>query len=350
MKFSVLIPVYNTEKYLEECLQSVLNQTYQDFEIVIVDDGSIDNSGKICDEYQEKYPGKIKVIHKENQGLISARRVGIANATGDYCIFVDSDDYIKPELLNWLNVRLLQNKDVDILIYSYCYIQNGVVGKSYHRIEEDGRTWTSDNRSEIYKKLLFSNDVTPLWIKAVKTTLLKSDPTDYSVYYGKNMAEDFLQSLYLITYANKIVYYYLPLYCYNYNDTSISRNYSHNSIAKQNKLHVYDKLLDYLSIWKMNSTETINRINAGWFSDTMYLFFKCYENAKAKHSKKSVLEFEWDSMLPCTDITSFEDYTDKDYLTVYKYWKNGKNGNLNRYFCKRKLYQKYRKIRTKGMT
>ena len=80
MKFSVLIPVYNTEKYLEECLQSILNQTYQDFEIIIVDDGSSDSSGAICDNFQKAYPEKIIVIHKENQGLISARRVGIANA------------------------------------------------------------------------------------------------------------------------------------------------------------------------------------------------------------------------------------------------------------------------------
>ena len=70
MKFSVLIPVYNTEKYLEDCLQSVLNQTYQDFEIIIVDDGSTDSSGEICDRYQKENPDKIKVIHKDNQGQL----------------------------------------------------------------------------------------------------------------------------------------------------------------------------------------------------------------------------------------------------------------------------------------
>ena len=99
LKFSVLIPVYNTEKYIEECLQSVLNQTYQDFEIILVDDGSTDSSGVICDNYQKDYPEKIKVKHKENQGQLASRCVAIKEAKGDYCIFVDSDDSIKNNLL-----------------------------------------------------------------------------------------------------------------------------------------------------------------------------------------------------------------------------------------------------------
>ena len=125
LKFSVLIPVYNTEKYLEDCLRSVLNQTYQDFEIIVVDDGSTDSSGLICDNYQKAYPEKIKVIHKENQGLISARRVGIANASGDYCIFVDSDDYIENNLLSELNKILSQDESIDLLLYSFKYLQDG---------------------------------------------------------------------------------------------------------------------------------------------------------------------------------------------------------------------------------
>ena len=157
MKFSVLIPVYNTEKYLEECLQSVLNQTFQDFEIVIVDDGSTDNSSLICYRHQEQYPDKIKVIHKENQGLISARRVGIANATGDYCIFVDSDDYIEKELLNELSRVLSQDEAIDVLIYSFKYVQDGKVVKQYSQIAQDGTVWDESNRKDIIEKLLFSN-------------------------------------------------------------------------------------------------------------------------------------------------------------------------------------------------
>lgn len=347
MKFSVLIPVYNTEKYLEECLQSVLNQTYQDFEIIIVDDGSTDCSGAICDNYQKDYPEKIIVIHKENQGLISARRVGIANATGNYCIFVDSDDYIEKDLLIELNKILSQDESIDLLLYSFKYVQDGKVVKQYSRIAQDGTTWDDSNRKDIIEKLLFSNDVTPIWIKAVKTSLLKSDPTDYSQFYKKNMAEDYLQSLYLITYAKKIVYYYLPLYCYSYNFTSISRNYSYSAIEKQNKTHVYPVLMEYLKLWKMDDIETIDRVDARWFNDTIYLFFKCYENAKKKSDKKEILNFNWNSMLPNNNLSSFSKYVNNDYCKVYDWWKLRDQKNINNYFIKRKLYKRIKQIKKK---
>lgn len=90
---SVIIPVYNVEKYLRRCLDSVIAQTYQKLEIICVDDGSIDDSGKICDQYAVR-DARIKVIHQENQGLSAARNRGIDAADGEYIAFVDSDDYI----------------------------------------------------------------------------------------------------------------------------------------------------------------------------------------------------------------------------------------------------------------
>ena len=94
MLFSVLIPVYNTSKYLDECINSVLSQTEKNFEIVLLNDGSTDNSGDICDSYAEKYPDFIRVIHKENEGLMMTRRRGFKEAKGDYFICLDSDDYL----------------------------------------------------------------------------------------------------------------------------------------------------------------------------------------------------------------------------------------------------------------
>ena len=193
MKFSVLIPVYNTEKYLEECLQSILNQTYQDFEIIIVDDGSSDSSGAICDNFQKAYPEKIIVIHKENQGLISARRVGIANASGDYCIFVDSDDYIENNLLNELNMILSLDETIDVLIYSFKYVQDGKGVKQYSQIAQDGTVWDESNRKDIIEKLLFSNDVTPIWIKAIKASLLFASIL-LQLQFHKHLKELFLFS------------------------------------------------------------------------------------------------------------------------------------------------------------
>ena len=93
MFFSIVIPVYNVEKYLNECVDSILSQSFKDFELILVDDGAKDSSGKICDEYAEK-DNRVKVIHKENGGLSDARNVGTAQASGEYIVYVDSDDYI----------------------------------------------------------------------------------------------------------------------------------------------------------------------------------------------------------------------------------------------------------------
>ena len=97
MKLSVVIPVYNVEKYLDKCVESIVNQTFKDLEIILVDDGSTDESGKMCDEWTEK-DTRIKVIHKINGGLSSARNAGIKQAKGEYISFIDSDDFVEQDM------------------------------------------------------------------------------------------------------------------------------------------------------------------------------------------------------------------------------------------------------------
>ena len=96
-KISVIVPVYNVEKFIKRCLDSIINQTMRDLEIILVNDGSTDNSGKICDEYAQ-LDNRITVIHKENGGLSSARNTGLDVATGEWIAFVDSDDYIEKNM------------------------------------------------------------------------------------------------------------------------------------------------------------------------------------------------------------------------------------------------------------
>ena len=99
--FSIIIPVYNVEKYLHQCVKSVLNQTFEELEIILVDDGSPDGCPKICDEFAKKDP-RAKVIHQANAGLSAARNAGLKVATGTYITFVDSDDYIAPDYISYL--------------------------------------------------------------------------------------------------------------------------------------------------------------------------------------------------------------------------------------------------------
>lgn len=116
---TVIVPVYNVEKYLRRCLDSVISQTYQNLEIICVDDGSIDDSGKICDQYAVR-DARIKVIHQENQGLSAARNRGLDAAEGEYIAFVDSDDYILEDMYKKMLDKLL-NYNVDLCVCQWQY-------------------------------------------------------------------------------------------------------------------------------------------------------------------------------------------------------------------------------------
>lgn len=120
MKISIIIPIYNEEKYLESCIKSILNQTYTDFECILVDDGSSDNSSKICDEYALQ-DTRIVVIHSEHKGVSSARSIGLKMAKGDYISFVDSDDMISNNMLESMMNHIISN-NADIVVCGYEYI------------------------------------------------------------------------------------------------------------------------------------------------------------------------------------------------------------------------------------
>ena len=120
--FSIIIPVYNVEKYLNKCVDSVLNQTFTDFEVILVDDGSTDNCPAICDSYAEK-DKRVKVIHKPNGGLINARKSGLEIADGNYIGFVDSDDWIEPEMYE-LFANMIKKYSPDMVLSDF-YFDNG---------------------------------------------------------------------------------------------------------------------------------------------------------------------------------------------------------------------------------
>lgn len=133
---SVIIPAYNNEKYLPKCLDSIINQTYKNIEILLIDDGSTNNCGKICDEYAKK-DLRIKVIHKENGGVGSARNCGLDNANGEYIVFVDSDDYVENDYISYLYSAL--EKDIDLVYMPFNLMdESGAIKneKEKHKYEQ----------------------------------------------------------------------------------------------------------------------------------------------------------------------------------------------------------------------
>ena len=171
---SVVIPVYNVQKYLEECLDSVIGQTYKNIEILLIDDGSTDLSGKICDEYADK-DFRIQVIHQKNSGLSGARNKGIDLSSGDYIMFLDSDDYLEKDMLEKL-VTTIENLQCDIAVTGTIYCdenKNFLFEKSvkqqkiYHKNEQIFNLLTSYEIGtmawgKLYNKNLFNDLRYPL--------------------------------------------------------------------------------------------------------------------------------------------------------------------------------------------
>ena len=140
---SVIIPVYNVENYVEKCVESVINQTWDNLEIILVDDGSKDLSGLLCDKLAEKYKN-VQVIHQENKGLSVARNVGLEKSKGEWIAFLDSDDWIEPEMYQILHDTAVNNNT----LISSCFSRDIIDGKAAH-VEEDGRVKILNHRDII---------------------------------------------------------------------------------------------------------------------------------------------------------------------------------------------------------
>ena len=218
MRFSILIPVYNVEKYVEQCLESVLSQSFRDFEVILVNDGSTDQSSTICEKYVE-IDSRVKYYDKKNEGLLRTRRFQILQASGEYVLFLDSDDYWEPGILFELNNEI-ESTQADMICYRF------------RRITDDGRIISEDtgiftnravfnknNKEEFLEEFVKSPRLNPLWTKCVKNSIIDKD-TDYSAY-GDKKGEDLLQSIALIRNADLILY--LDEVFVNYRQTPYGR-------------------------------------------------------------------------------------------------------------------------------
>ena len=215
MKFSIVIPVYNVEEYLGKCIESILCQSFRNFEVIIVDDGAIDISAVLCENCLQD-DCRFKVIHKTNGGLSDARNFGIKVAVGEYLLFLDSDDYwSSPDALELINKRISKTQP-DVLSVNYCKDVDGTISAPYYSV---GR---SMNRQDDITFMIDNS----LWSacacnKIAKTELLQSN----NLFFIKGInAEDMDWCARLASLANSMDYYNLILFHYRFRTTSISHS------------------------------------------------------------------------------------------------------------------------------
>ena len=210
---TVIVPVYNVEKYLEKCVNSILHQTYKNLEIILVDDGSTDNSGKICDEFKEK-DKRIKVIHKLNEGQSVARNIGIDLAKGKYIGFVDSDDFIQEDMYEVL-YNLCKKYDSEISIVTHYEMYNNKI-----LFTRDTGELCVLNKFDAMKELLMDKKIQNyVWNKLFKIELFDNLRFVENRYY-----EDSVIMPVLFERSNKVVLLEKPKYYYVRSDNSTIAN------------------------------------------------------------------------------------------------------------------------------
>lgn len=255
-KISIIVPVYNVEKYIKRCVDSLLEQTYSDIEIILVDDGAKDNSGSLCDDLA-KNDDRIKVFHKENGGLSSARNYGIEKATGDYVCFVDSDDYVSPDYCRKM-IEVSQSENADIVVCNYIRFSGERCTESIDSTD----AYQVFNRVDALKNLyaLDGERYTLAWNKLYKRSVIAD------IRYPESLInEDEFTTYKFLLNADKIVTMDDVLYFYFKNDNSITTNakYLENLDvfkALEERRGILEKRSDMSEVLKLHDKTYLNRI------------------------------------------------------------------------------------------
>ena len=231
---SIIVPVYKVEKYLVKCVNSILNQTFSEFELILVDDGSPDECPKMCDELAQK-DSRIKVLHKENGGLSDARNAGIEVATGDYLGFVDSDDYIAPDMYEKLYGLITEN-GCDVAVCGAVVVKEDEEAE-YTDSDEVLVLDRNEALHEMIQKRLFAVNT---WNKLYKKELFRE------IRFPKGMLYEDLATTYkLITEAKKVCYSPMKKYAYLQRQGSIMNITGY--MVSPDKIKIVEEMLDTLS-------------------------------------------------------------------------------------------------------
>ncbi len=222
-KITVIVPVYNVENYLDKCLDSVIKQTYKNIEIIVVNDGSTDNSGEICQEYAE-IDYRIIYIEQENAGLSAARNTGLDNMSGDYVTFVDSDDWIEQDYLETLYKKIVEYQ-ADIAVGNY-YSFNESEGMFYFHISGDSYYEKVFDNVSIFENLYESQEMKSFALISAWGKLYKASLFDYIRFDKGKLGEDgyMNQKLYLL--VQKVIYINQGLYAYRQRSGSITKTWT----------------------------------------------------------------------------------------------------------------------------
>lgn len=265
MKFSIIVPVYNVEEYIGECIDSVLNQSYSSYELILVDDGSADSSGLICDRYQRQMPEKIAVIHNTNQGAFLSRLHGAERANGEYVLFLDADDCLRSDALDRIR-QSVEESSGDLVLF------NGSMNPDYKKPLRnygftDGQVFQGREKLELYRMLVHSSCLNNVCLKAVKRMLV--DTNNESFASGIKYGEDFLLSLQLLTAADRVVHLNQNLYYYRQRNDSTVHSFTIERIRSVKAVHLEaEKYIEQWGLTELRPGHYAREVR-GWIDNSV---------------------------------------------------------------------------------
>ena len=302
---SIIVPIYNVEPYLRQCLDSLVTQTYQNLDIILVDDGSTDQSGGICDEYGKR-DARIRVVHKNNEGLVMARKTGLHMAIGKYCVYVDGDDWLEPEAVETLT-HYKDKYQADVVIGNYSRY-DGVRKFPHENYIPEGVYEDENLNTHIYSKMLYDFQhhdfgVSPnVWGNLYQTEFIREiqESVPDSVTYGEDVAV-----LYFVLFESKrVAIIDIPVYNYVINQGSMSKAYQQNQSESTAVLLKYlyrkSKELPYPDFEKQLNNYALRIMNAN-FQNEARQGMKCFRTSKEK-----LIRFEKE--VGIQDIISSQNY------------------------------------------
>lgn len=250
---SVIVPVYNVEDYLDRCIESIINQTYKNLEIILVDDGSTDSSGKKCDEYALR-DGRIKVFHKENGGVSSARNMGLDIATGDYIGFVDSDDLLEQNMYE----MLLNNAEKHNVKISCCQMQTKNINGTVTPVDKTSSCLFE--KTDIVNGFFFDNFIRGFIVSPCNKIIAKDILIDNNIKF-KNyaLAEDFLFIFEVLTKVESVYYDSAVGYYYLHRNNSAM-----TSVFSEKRFDYVDAIKEIESICKAEYSEDVFTKSHNW--------------------------------------------------------------------------------------
>ncbi len=252
---SVIMPVYNVEKYVKKSIQSVISQTIESFELIIVNDGSTDNSGAICDEFS--HLDNVRVVHIKNGGLSNARNTGARLATGKYLYYCDSDDWIESNMLEKM-VECAEENQAEIVLCGFHmeYYEGGK--KLDYKVYEKNAVYTKEEFQKNFYKLLKKNLLNTAWNKL----FLRQYVVDKNVRYRNMLCEDVYYNLHLFKDISKIcVLDFAPYHWFRSRVGSETGKFCNADFLWSTRKKLYETLLNLTKYWKIKDEKFINDIN-----------------------------------------------------------------------------------------